>query len=385
MTVQTMDAIIIGGGVQGTSLAFHLSQRGIKSVVLERNTIASGATGRSGGLVRMHYNMEDEARLAWASFPYFENWGEVVGGNCGFTQTGFLHLAKPEDNETLRATVAMQQGVGIDTQIVTAEDVRRLEPILNCDDFELAAYEPRSGYADPTSTANAFMQAARQRGSNLVQGCQVMAIDVVGGNVAGVQTNKGKFSAPIVVNVAGAWAAEVGKMVNLDLPIAVVRLESIVLRRPPDLCDTHHTVIDKVSMLYLHPETGGLMVAGTSDSRREVQSPDVPIHSGSPELVDRAVDRVCHRIPGMLHGSLHSSYGGYDGYTPDGRAILSQAGPEGFYLACGFSGTGFKTAPAVGACMAELILDGQATTVDIAPFSFQRFAKNGYTDFTNLD
>ncbi len=374
MTNQTADAIIIGGGIHGTSLAFHLSQRGLKPVVLERKTIAAGATGLSSGLVRMHYDLELEARLAWASFPYFQNWAELVGGDCGFIRTGFLQIVGPELNEALRANVAMQQRIGIPTRVVTAAEVRRLAPILTCNDFEIAAYEPESGYADPTGTAVAFMQAARQRGAKLVQECRVTAIDVVGGKVVGVQTNQGEFSAPIVVNTAGAWAAEIGRMIGLDLPIAICRYDATILRRPPELGATHLAVSDKINTIYFRPESGGLTLAGMEDSHQFVQSPDETIFS-RPELADPAVDRICRHIPAMIHGSLHNSYGGYDGMTPDERAILGQAGPEGFYMACGYSGTGFKTAPAIGACMTELILDGQATMVDISPFNLQRFAE----------
>ncbi len=374
MTNQTTDAIIIGGGIHGTSLAFHLTQRGLKPVVLERKVLAAGATGRSSGLVRMHYDLELEVRLAWASFQYFQNWAELVGGNCGFTRTGFLQIVGPEFNKALRANVAMQQRLGIPTQVITAAEACRLVPILACADFEIAAYEPESGYADPTGTATAFMQAARQRGAELVQECQVTAIEVVGGKVVGVQTNQGNFLAPIVVNTAGPWAAEVSRMVGLDLPLDICRHDTTILHRPPNLGSTHPAIIDQINAIYFRPESGGLTLTGMDDSHLFVQSPDEDLPN-RPELVDRTVNRICRHIPGMIHGALHSSYGGYDGMTPDQRAILGQAGPEGFYLACGFSGTGFKTAPAVGACMTELILDGQATTVDISPFGFQRFVE----------
>src|SRR5574342_116628 len=136
----TADVVIIGGGIHGASLAFHLSRRGVKPVVVERRAVASGATGRSSGLVRMHYDLEAESRLAWESFRYFSNWAELVGGECGFTRTGFLKIVGPESTASLRANVAMHQRLGVPMLLVTPDDVRRLAPAIATGDFEAAAY-----------------------------------------------------------------------------------------------------------------------------------------------------------------------------------------------------------------------------------------------------
>src|SRR3990167_4720330 len=165
---QTADVVIIGGGIHGASLALHLAQRGLRLVVVERHAVASGATGRSSGLVRMHYDVEAESRLAWESFRYFRDWAELVGGECGFRRTGFLKIVAPEHTARLRANVGMHQRLGIPMLLVTPDDVRRLAPGLAPGDFEAAAYEPESGYADPPSAASAFLHAARQRGARLV-------------------------------------------------------------------------------------------------------------------------------------------------------------------------------------------------------------------------
>lgn len=371
----TADVLIIGGGIQGASLAFHLAQRGVESIVLERRFIAAEATGRSSGLVRMHYDLELESRLAWISFQYFRDWEQRVGGDCGFTRTGFIKIVAPEFAEALRANVAMQQNIGISTSIVTAAEVARMAPYLVTDDFEIAAYEPDSGYADPSATAMSFIQAARQKGARLLQDCQVTEILTEGGRVSGVKSSQGDFFAPVVVNAAGAWAAQVGRMAGLELPVEVWRHDTIFIRHPPEIGPTHLTVIDDAKTMYFRPETGGLTLLGLEDGNPVGKSPEQFPDSVSPDFVDRAVARICERIPLMERGSLHSTHGGMDGITPDQRAILGQAGPQGFYLACGFSGTGFKIGPAVGLCMAELILDGRAQTVDIAPFTALRFSE----------
>ncbi|HLE26609.1 MAG TPA: FAD-binding oxidoreductase [Anaerolineales bacterium] len=372
MTTNIYDAIIIGAGIAGTSLAFHLCQRGWRPVVLERRFVGAGATGRSSGLVRMHYDLEAESRLAWTSFDYFYNWRERVGGECGFTRTGFLQIVAPGYRDQLRANVAMHQRIGIPTLLVTPDDVKRLAPGFFTDDIELAAYEPESGYADPVSTAQSFLAAARARGAGLVQDCRVTKIKTSGGRVSGVETDRGEFHAPVVVNAAGAWAAEIGRMAGVEIPLDTWTHEVAYVRRPPSI-RRHPTVIDLSLSMYFRPETGGLTLVALEDGNRFGEPPDADSEHVTPGFVERAVERLCRRIPDMEAGSLKSTHVGRDGITPDQRAILDQAGPEGFYLACGFSGTGFKLGPAVGACLSELIVDGRAVTVDISPFTLRRF------------
>jgi sarcosine oxidase, subunit beta len=370
----TAEVIIIGGGVQGASLAFHLAQRGVKAMVIEKQFVGAGATGRSSGLVRMHYDTEVEARLAWESFQYFRNWKELVGGECGFTRTGFIQIVSATQTDALKVNVAMHQRIGIPVVIITADDVRRLAPAFATDDFEFAAYEPESGYAMPSDTANALLAAARQRGARLVQGEAVTGVRVEGGRVAGVETTAGVYSAPVVVNAAGAWAGQINQMVRLALPYDTWRHDTMFVARPAELGPSHPTVIDFPREMYFRPE-GELTLVGLEDGNPLGESPDGDAGHAKPGFVERAIDRVCLRIPAMERGRLHSAHGGYDGITPDQHPLLGAAGPAGFYLDCGYSGTGFKTAPATGLCLAELILDGAARTVDISPLAPWRFAE----------
>ena len=372
--IETADAIVIGGGIQGASLAFHLAEKGLRPMVLERGALASGATGRSSGLVRMHYDLEPEARLAWASFAYFRDWRERVGGECGFTRTGFLQLYPREAAARLRANVEMQQRVGIPTMLVSADDVTRLAPAFRTDDFDDAAYEPESGYADPSGSTTALLNAARERGARLVQGCAVTGIRVESGRVVGGDATKGSFSAPVVIDAAGAWARGVADLVGLDVPVTVWRHDTAFIRRPPALRLGHPTVIDDGNAMYFRPEGRDLTLIGMEDDAGIGGEPEEVLRPAD-EFVGRVVDRICRRIPAMADGELQSTQRGQDGITPDQRPILCAAGPDGFYLDCGFSGTGFKTAPAVGACMAELIVDGRAATVDISAFGLERFSE----------
>jgi sarcosine oxidase subunit beta len=370
----TADVIVIGAGVQGASLAFHLAQRGVKTLVLEKKFVAAGATGRSSGLVRMHYDVRQDTELAWASFQYFHDWKQMIGGDCGFTRTGFVQLVAPADTDTMRANVAMHQQIGVPVFLIHADDLKRLAPSFATEDVVLAAYEPESGYAIPSDTASALINAARARGARLVQDCAVTGLMMGGSRLCGVETSQGGFSAPVVVNAAGAWAGGINAMAGLDLPFDTWRHDTMFVARPPQVGASHPTVIDFANEMYFRPE-GNLTLVGLEDGNPLGESPDSDADHAKPGFVERGIDRICRRIPLMENGSLHSAHGGYDGITPDQHPMLGAAGPDGLYLDCGFSGTGFKIAPAVGQCMAELILDGKATTVDLSIYSPQRFAE----------
>ena len=369
----TADVIVIGAGVQGSSLAFHLASRGASVIVVERATVAAGATGRSSGLVRVYYDLLAEARLAWAAQAWFREWGERVGGECGFTRTGFLWIEAAGRIERVRANSDSHRAMGVDSTVIGADEIRRLAPALEVGD-EVAAYEPESGYADPSMTATSLIAAAKARGARLVQGAEVTAIHVAGGRVTGLDTTKGSFDAPVIVNAAGGWARRVGALAGLDLPIDVWRHDTGYLGVPGSVPRPIPVVIDIANSMYFRPEGSGMVLIGLEDDNQIGGLPDRDTADAAPGFRDRAAERIIRRVPGLIEGTFRTSHSGQDGLTPDQRAILGPAGPDGFYLDCGHSGTGFKTGPAVGLGMAELILDGVATSVDISPFGFERFA-----------
>jgi len=371
---KNFDAILIGAGVVGTSIAFHLAERGIKPLVVERRQVGFGATGSSSGLVRMHYDLELESHLAWVSFQYFRNWRERVGGECGFTRTGFLHIEPADHASKLRSNVEMHKRLGIPTSVISGEDVKRLAPSFYTEDIAIAAYEPESGYADATLTANSFLSAAKARGAEFVQDCKVTGLQISGGRITGVKTSQGDFSAPVVVNAAGAWSGTIGEMAGLKIPLDTWTHDVVHIRRPA-VVGEHPTVIDSSLSMYFRPDSGDLTLIALEDDSRIGESPEAELGYVARDFVERAVERICRRIPAMEQGSLHSSHVGRDGLTPDQRAIIGPAGPQGFYLVTGFSGTGFKLSPAVGLCVSELILDGRATTVDISGFDPARFER----------
>ncbi len=369
----TADVIVIGAGVQGASLTFHLASRGARVVTVERAVAGAGATGRSSGLVRMYYDLLAEAKLAWESFGWFREWDERVGGECGFTKTGFLWIEPAELADRVRANSAAHRAIGVDSSVLGPDEILDRAPAIVVGD-EVAAWEPESGYADPSMTATSFLAAARDRGARLLTGGEVTAIPVEGGRVAGVRTSRGDVRAPVVVDAAGAWAAGVAALVGLDLPVDVWRHDTGYLGLTEAVERPIPVVIDNSQGMYFRPEGADLLLVGLEDGSEMGGSPDRETVTANPGFRDTAAERLVQRVPGLVDATFRTAHAGQDGLSPDQRAILGPAGPDGFYLDCGHSGTGFKTAPAVGLGMAELILDGAAATVDITPFDPGRFA-----------
>lgn len=369
----TTDVVVIGGGVQGASLAFHLATRGARVTVVERQMVGAGATGRSSGLVRVYYDLLAEARIAAVAIDWFRNWEERVGGECGFTVAGFLWIERGEATERVRANVASHRALGVDSSVMDAAGIRDLAPGLAIEDDEVAAWEPGSGFADPSMTAGSFMRAAREHGARLVQGAEVTAIPVAGGRVRGVVTTKGSIDAPVVVNAAGAWAGRVGALAGLDLPLTVWRHDTGYLGVPASVPRPIPVVIDIPNEMYFRPEGSELVLVGLEDDNQMGGSPDRETAAAAPSFHDRASERMVRRVPGLIEGTFRMSHSGQDGLTTtDQRPLLGPAGPDGFFLDCGHSGTGFKTSPAIGLGMAEWILDGAPRSVDLAPFAWTR-------------
>jgi len=373
------EAIIIGAGVMGASLAFHLTRAGMRQVtVLDKAGLCGGMTAKSGALVRMHYTNEPEARMAFASLRYFQHWDDMVGGECGFTRTGFILTVTPDNTDRLCKNVEMLQRVGVNTAVISPQELRDLQPFTQIDDLTLAAYEPESGYADPRATTTAFMHQAQRRGAILREGVTVRAIRINGGCVVGVDTSDGRFDAPIVVVMAGPWSDRLLKTAGLDFPLTPQRAQIAFYRRPPPLATGHMAFIDGVSGTYFRPHGDDLTLIGVGHWKPEPPpDPDHYNEANDPDFIPAVKAKAARRLAGLQQGEYARGHAGIYDVSPDSRAILDRApGIEGLYMAAGFSGTGFKISPAVGASLAELITQGRATSVDISPFRFSRFKEN---------
>lgn len=290
-------------------------------------------------------------------------------------RTGFLQLVPPSLADALRANVSMLQAIGIDTHTVGSQEVAELVAGMVADDIVVAAYEPRSGYADPAGTAAGFLAAARAQGARLRFGCRVETVALAGGRVIGVDTDRGSLRAAVVVIAAGAWSAELAATLGLDIPVRPWRHETAFLGLPAGRGPDLPIVLDHARQVYFRPEGREQLLVGLETANELGGSPDRPFTPIDPDVTGELISRLCARLPWMSGGTLRGAYRGQDGMTPDQRPIIDRAGPEGLYLLCGFSGTGFKTAPAVGLGMAEMIMDGEARSVDLSPYTLGRFAE----------
>jgi sarcosine oxidase, subunit beta len=372
--MNTADVVVIGAGVVGASVAFHLAERGVETLVLDREGPATGSTARSGALIRAHYPTELEADLAWESLTrYFEPWGERVGGGCGFTRTGFAYLVGEQNVDALRHNVALQKGVGVETGIVGPDELREIDPALRTTGVTLAAYEPRGGYADPVATAVGFLRGAEKRGARFERR-RATALLASGDHIRGVQTEDGPVESDAVVLAAGAWSVPLAEGVGLDLPIQPARVRVVLFERPYAL-PTHLTLIDTTEGFYARPAAEQTTLVGSRDSLEWLDNPDAPTPEPDGALVEEALRKLALRLPALADAPYRSGRSGILDMTPDGRPLLGPAGPEGLYLAVGWSGTGFKKAPAVGAELARWVSDGAPGRPELEGYDLARFER----------
>lgn len=375
MPATTADVVIVGGGVNGASTAFRLMERGVGRVVLlERDYLAAGASGKSGALVRMHYTNEAESRLALESMKVFRHWADIVGGSCGLETPGFAQLVAPEYELALRANVEVQRALGIDTRVISARELREIAPALNVDDLSYVAYEPGSGYADPLATTYGFARRARELGAVIREHAAVEAITTVAGRVTGVRLATGdEIAAPAVVVVAGAGASALLEPLGIDLGLTPYRSQVVIFRWPPSVTG-HPVLIDRTAGAWLRPEGAGTLIGVEAGSAAAATSSGE--ETIGPDYVALARQTLTRRIPALRDAPMRGGWAGTYTMSPDGRPIIDRFdAPDGLFVMAGDSGTSFKTAPAIGQCLAEWIVDGAPRLVDLAPFSARRIAE----------
>ncbi len=372
-TASGANIIVIGAGVVGCSLAFHLARAGARVRVFDKGGICAGMSARSGALVRMHYTFAPEAELAWKSHHYFKNWSEIVGGRCGFVQTGFAVVVDERNASRLRTNVAMLQRVGVDTEVITSSELHNREPHAFVDDVALAAFEPHSGYADPVATTESLAAAAKRHGAEFTTNTAIVRITHRGGRATGVVDGAGRVhEADAVCVVAGPWTDALLAPLGMKIGIKSERAQIAFFKRAPKL--RHCIYIDTIAGSYFRPHGGDLTLAGLGGWKAEAEAnPDDFRESNDDDFVAAVRERLAKRIPAMADAPYSSGHAGIYDVSPDARAVMGAVpGVDRLFVAAGFSGTGFKTAPAVGASMAELILTSTSTTVDLTPFGFER-------------
>jgi sarcosine oxidase, subunit beta len=373
------DVLVVGGGLEGCAAAWALTERGTTDVtVVERDTIGSGGTGKSSGVVRCHYGVPSLAAMATRALEVFENAVDVLGDDIGFHQTGYVVGVGPENVDALRASLAGQRAVGVRTEDIDPAEVQKLWPVADLAPFGAFAWEERGGYGDAYRTAHAFAAAARRAGARLRQGTTVAEILVDRGRATGVRLADGStISAGTVVLAAGPWSVALLAAHGIDLPITVHR-EQIVLIDPGADLGPVPVFSDLVSLQYVRPESGGEILFGNSDlAELEPADPDHYSNRASEAFVDLAVEKVGTRFPGLAEASITSTYAGCYDVTPDFNPVISATPIESLIIAAGFSGHGFKISPSVGGLVADLVLDGRSRVPEIpeSDFRLSRFAE----------
>ncbi|MCC6313694.1 MAG: FAD-binding oxidoreductase [Thermomicrobiales bacterium] len=375
MTQTPIDVAIVGGGIMGASLAWELARRGTGRVALfERGAIASGSSGRTGALLRRHYSNESEAMLAQTGWETYAHWPEIVGGDPVHTPSGLIATVdtgpgREANAEKLRANVAMQNRVGIPSRVVDRDELRKLQPFAQWDDVALAAYEPDSGYVDAVAATRSMAQAARRAGAAIQEGMPVLGVTVEGDRVSGVRTAEGVVPAATIVVAAGPWANRALAGSGVTLPIETLRVQIAILHRPLELEEPHFVYLDTVAGIFCRPYGPGRTLIGVSGGdQHDPVDPDVYLEQNDPGYGALAIAAIARRIPAMRGAVQIGGHAGLYDMSPDAHPLIGSMGPEGLFVMTGFSGAGFKKGPAVGRAMAELLLDGAPSFVDLAPF-----------------
>ena len=365
------NVVIIGGGVMGASTAYHLAKLGYKDIVLvEKKQLASGSTSLSAGGVRLQFSSEANIRIAMESLQTFERFEEEFEAEIDFRQHGYLFLATdPRDWAEFQTNAVVQQRAGVPVRLLSPEEIHDMAPYLYMEDVMGGTFCPRDGYADPYSVTMGFAKQARRLGVNIREETEALDIKVSEGKVRAVTTNEGEIATPVVVNVAGPWAAQVSRMAGLELPVTPYRRQVFVTAPFDELPKQIPMIIDFAPSFYFRRE-GASILMGMTDHE---EPPSFNTNFDLSFLV-KVADKASHRAPVLDQADFMRGWGGLYAITPDDNPIIGQdiGGVEGFYCAIGFSGHGFMQAPVVGRILADLITSGQ-TDFDISPFRLERF------------
>ena len=366
----TADAVIVGGGVIGASVAYHLAKRGLRDVVvLERDRLGSGSTGKNAGGIRLQFSTEINVRLSQRSLPRLEAFADEMGIDIAFHQVGYLFLITHDrDVAPFERSLALWHRLGVPARRLERADVTSLFPELCVDDVRFATFCPKDGYADPNSILQGYVAGARSLGVRFAEGAPVTAIGRTNGSVESVTTPGETIATRLVVDAAGAWAADVARLAGVELPITPLRRQIFVTERVPGLEHEFPLTVEFATGLYMHRESGGVLL-GMADPKDRPGFDDSVNWDFLPDVVERAMER----LPLLERATIRTGWAGLYEDTPDKHPILGRVEDvEGFVSAAGFSGHGVMHAPAAGELLAELIVDGR-TSLDLTPLRASRF------------
>lgn len=368
---KTADIIIIGGGVMGASAAYHLAKRGAKNIVLleKESHFGTGATGRCAGGVRYQFSTEINVTLSIHSLPMIERFKEELGQDPGYHKYGYLLVATNENIvKEFEHNVAMQSRLGVQTELLSGDEVRKRLPMMRFDDALAGTFHHLDGTADPNSLVMGYVNAAQKMGVTALTGADVIGITVSGGEVRSVKTNLGEIETRLVLNAAGPWSGLVGAMAGVHLPITPLRRQMFTTNPLREVPEDFPFVIDFSQSLYFHREGEGLLVGMSNPNEKPGFDQNVDEDF---ELVN--LEAAIERMPLLEKASRASHWAGLYEITPDAHPIYGVTDVKGFLLCTGFSGHGFMHGPISGKLMSELILDGKFSSVDVSMLDLKRF------------
>jgi sarcosine oxidase subunit beta len=366
----TADAVVVGGGVIGTSIAFHLAEAGVDTCLLERDQLAGGSTSRAAGGIRAQFSDPLNIAIGLRSIDAFTRFRERPGAEIDLHQVGYLFLLdRREDVATFEASVELQNELGVPSRFVELDDVRALCPIAGLEGVLAATYCPLDGHASPEAVVQGYAAGARGHGASVLTGCAVTGIAVDGGAIREIETTLGTILAGTVVCAAGVWSPELAGAVGLELPVEPYLREVGFTGPTAGLPERIPLTIDFSTGFYFHREGPGLLF-GMAD-RAQPPGLDAPTDPAWLEQVMVVAER---RLPSLLDMGIAGGWKGYYEVTPDHNALVGESSEVSRFLyATGFSGHGFLQGPAVGEIVRDLVLE-RAPFVDVAPLSAERFA-----------
>lgn len=361
----------------GVSIAHELAiRRAGRVVLLEKTYLGAGSSGKSGAICRQHYSNALTALMARKSLAIYREFADRIGGPPVFTHTGMLLVVRGADLPSLETNVAMQQSLGIDVRMISAQEAGEIDPEVKLDASEHAAFEAEAGYVEAVQVVASYAAAAERHGAKIECDTPVSAIHVEGGRIKGVETKEGYWGCSAVVVAAGPWAARLLAPLGLSLPIQACRTQVGLFRRPTSV-KRHGPVYGDFSQgIYFKPTHGDMVHAGSigGEEIHDPVDPDQYPEAADADWLPGIRRRLGQRIPVMNRSYGRGGYGALYAITPDWHPVIDRCpGVEGLYVAAGFSGHGFKMAPMVSSLTAELVLDGSYRSLDIRPLRFSRF------------
>ena len=367
------DIVIVGGGVHGAGLAYHLAKAGSgRIVLLEKNSLASGPTGKSGTMIRPLFVVPAYLQWVLEATALFENWENEIGGSAGFVQDGFLRITKSLEPADLGGDLELMKRMGAVFEILTPAEILKLVPGLKVQPDEIGVFLPTGGYADPLATTLSLARAAERMGVQIWEETSLLSIDVDKSQIRGVETSRGKIDTGIVINCAGVWSKQIASMVNIDLPIEVHRQPTCLFNHPDGYQLRGPIISDSVNRIYVRELGDSVLRSAHFGWTNDPVDPDGYEENIAAEEVIRSRRLLATRSESFKRAQSFGGFSGLYDMTPDGHPIISDSSEvKGFWSNCGWSGNGFASAPAVGRYITKLVRQ-ESIDLDLSMFRWPR-------------